>query len=76
MSYSNPGLKFKTYTKKDPEFHFSPDNIMLVPRASFQLSDQCPREYKLIIAECIGNGWLMPVAHQPVYEQFMEELTK
>lgn len=68
--------KYKTYSQADPGFNFSPDNIMLVPRASFQLSDKCPREYKLIIAECIGRGWLKAVAHQPVQEYFMEELTK
>lgn len=68
--------KYKTYKNTDPGFNFSPDNIMLVPRASFIVSDKCPREYKLIIAECIGRGWLNPLAHQPVHEEFMEELTK
>jgi hypothetical protein len=76
MYTTSSSLKYKTYTNKDPGFHFSPDNIVIVPRAGFQINDKCPREYKLIIAECINNGWLKPIAHQPVHEHFMEELTK
>lgn len=68
--------KYKTYKKDDPGFNFSPDNIVIVPRAGFEFSDSCPREYRLIIAECINNGWIKPIAYQPVHEQFMEELTK
>jgi len=57
------GRPHKTLRSKDADFKFSPDGLTIVPRASFELSKECPREYKLIIAECIGNGWLLPVAH-------------
>lgn len=69
-------LKYKTYKRNDPGFHFSPDNITLVPRAGIMIDEKCPREYMMIIAECISNGWLKPIAYQPVHEEFMEELTK
>jgi hypothetical protein len=68
--------KYKTYKKDDPGFNFSPDNIVIVPRAGFEFGDSCPRESLLIIAECINNGWIKPIAYQPVHEHFMEELTK
>ena len=68
--------KYKTYTNFDAGFHFSPDNISIVPRASIEIDKNCPREYRMIIAECIGKGWLKSVAHQPIHEHFMEELTK
>ena len=35
----------------------------LTGRASIELSNKCPREYKMIIAECINNGWIKPVAN-------------
>jgi hypothetical protein len=76
MFTTNSSLKYKTYNRDDPGFHFSPDNIMLVARAGLKIDTNCPREYKMIIVECINNGWLQPVAYQPVHEHFMEELTK
>jgi hypothetical protein len=66
----------KTLRSKDADFKFSPDGLTIVPRASFELSKECPREYKLIIAECIGNGWLKPVAHMRNTEYTMELLRK
>ena len=70
------GRPHKTLHSKDTDFSFSPDVIKIVPRASFELSKECPREYRLIIAECIGNGWLKPVAHMRDTEYTMELLQK
>jgi hypothetical protein len=39
------------------------DKFVTCPRAGFEISEKCPREYKLIVAECINNGWLKPIAH-------------
>ena len=76
MYITKSGPKFKTYLQNSNDFHFSPDGISLVPRASFQINSQCPDSYKRIIIECINNGWLTRVAHQPIHEHFIEELTK
>jgi hypothetical protein len=54
--------------------YFSPDGIMLVPRASIELTDKCPAQYKQIIAACIDQGWLKSVAHMPDDEYMWEEL--
>jgi len=70
------GRPHKTLCSKDADFKFSPDGITIVPRASFEVSNECPREYKLIIAECIGRGWLKPVAHMRDTEYTMELLKK
>lgn len=76
MIKTSQGKKFKTWIDGDPGFRFSPDNFTLVPRASFQINERCPETYKQIINECIIHGWLKAVAHQPIEEHFIEELSK
>jgi putative heme iron utilization protein len=66
----------KTLRPSDADFTFSPDGLRLVPRAAFEVNDQCPQAYKLVIAECINNGWLNPVAHMRDVEYTMELLRK
>jgi hypothetical protein len=39
------------------------DGFVRAPRAGFHILPECPKEYKMIISECINNGWLKPVAH-------------
>ena len=70
------GRPHKTLRQSDADFAFSPDGMKIVPRASFEISDQCPREYRLVIADCINNGWLRPVAHMRDVEYTMELLRK
>jgi len=70
------GRPHKTLRAQDADFTFSPDGPTLVPRASFEVNHQCPREYRLIISECINNGWLKPVAHMRDTEYTMELLKK
>ena len=47
---------------KHPEFLIS-DGLRISPRAGFKLSHNCPQHYRQIIASCIDNGWLEPVAY-------------
>jgi hypothetical protein len=67
--------KIKSIRQGDPDW-FIVDGLMMAPRAGLIIDNNCPREYKMIIATCINNGWLRPIAHQPVHEHFMEELSK
>jgi len=46
----------------DPRFHIS-DGFVVAPRAGFEINQNCPLEYKIVLRECINNGWLKPVAH-------------
>lgn len=70
------GQSHTTLRAGDEDFTFSPNGLTLVPRASFEISKHCPREYRMIIGECIGNGWIKPVAHMRDMEYTMELLLK
>lgn len=54
--------QIRTLKQDDPRFLIV-DKFVMTPRAGFEVNQQCPREYKEIIAQCINNGWLKPVAH-------------
>ena len=70
------GRPHKTLRQSDPDFTFSPDGIRVVPRASFEISQRCPENYRSLIQECIGHGWIRPVAHMRDVEYTMELLRK
>jgi len=62
MNYTVHKSQIRTLRQNDPRFHIK-DKFVIAPRAGFEINEKCPREYKLIIAECINNGWIKPVAH-------------
>lgn len=66
----------KTLRPNDADFTFSPDGVRVVPRASFEISQRCPENYRSLIQECINHGWLKPVAHMRDVEYTMELLRK
>ena len=70
------GQPHKTLRHNDADFTFSPDGIKIVPRAGLEISSSCPNYYAKIIAECINNGWLRPVAYMRDTEYTMELLRK
>jgi len=39
------------------------DKFSISPRASFEVSEDCPYKHLQIIQTCIDKGWLKPVAH-------------
>jgi hypothetical protein len=47
----------------DKNFTFSPNGVTLVPRASLEITSDCPSEYRDIITQAYKNGWLKPVAN-------------
>jgi hypothetical protein len=49
---------------------------MQAPRAGFEINQGCPKEYKMIINECILHGWLKPVANVTERELLFMGLTK
>jgi hypothetical protein len=65
----------KTMSMGDKDFMIT-DGLIMCPRAGFQISDSCPRDYKLIITQCINNGWLKPVAHVKQQEYIWEKLAE
>lgn len=69
----NHNRRIKTIKQGDDRFMLQ-DGLMVCPRAGFEINNQCPREYKLIISQCIDNGWLKPVAHVYGKELTMDAL--
>lgn len=57
----------------EPGFAFH-NGIVVMHRASFEISPDCPKEYRMIIADCINRGWLQPVAHMRDVELTMDRL--
>lgn len=66
----------KTIKQGDPDFSFQADKFTMYPRASFEISPGCPKQYKEIIQECIHYGWLKSVAHMKDSEYMWEILQK
>lgn len=54
--------RIRTIKQTDPRFQIK-DQFLMAPRAGFNISQGCPKEYRMIILECMNNGWLTPVAH-------------
>jgi len=71
---TEPRFKIKTLKSNDKDFTFSHDGFTLTPRAGFEISSGCPRNYRDIIADCIQYGWLKPVAHMKESEFIWEKL--
>jgi hypothetical protein len=63
----------KIIRRNDPLFTIN-DGLTITNRAGFNISQVCPKEYKMIILECINNGWLEPVAYMTAEEQLIETL--
>jgi len=69
----------KTYRKLyagQKEFTFSPDGIIVVPRASIEILEQCPQSVRDQIGWAMAKGWLQPVANLPDEELMWENLQK
>ncbi len=76
MFKNSTGLAVKTLRPGDADFTFSPDGIQIVARAAFEISNNCPAEYKSIFITAINAGWLKPVAYMLETEYTMELLRK
>ena len=73
MKISTRTTNIRTIRHGDAKFMLQ-DGLMICPRAGFEINEKCPREYKLIVAECINNGWIKPVAHVYGKELTMDAL--
>ena len=62
MNFKTHRSQLRTLKHSDENFYIR-DQFIVSPRAGFEINQSCPREYKLIIAECIRNGWLTPIAN-------------
>jgi len=51
------------------------DKFTVTPRAGFEISNNCPDEYKSIFITAINAGWLKPIAHVSDDEYMVMKLT-
>ena len=73
MSYTIHRSQIHTIRQEDPNFTIQ-DGITIAPRAGFEISNDCPRQYKLMIMEATKNGWLQPIAYIKESEYMWEKL--
>jgi hypothetical protein len=75
MNLTSHRSMIKTLRPGDDEFRLN-DGIITCPRAGFEVDNECPDQYRLILQECIYRGWLKPVAHVYNREVMWDRLSK
>jgi len=75
MNYTLPDKIIKTIRQGDPDFYID-NGIAIAPRAGFEISNDCPRQYKSMIIEAQRNGWLKSIAYIKESEFVWEKLAK
>lgn len=73
IKYTESKLKIKTIKNDDRMFYIK-GALTMTPRAGFEVSKQCPYEYRLVLTECIDRGWIKPVAYMRDDEYIWESL--
>ena len=75
MTYTIHRSQIRTIRQEDPNFIIQ-DGLTITHRAGFEISNDCPRQYKLMIIEAMKNGWLQPIANLTERELIFMGLTK
>ena len=75
MSITTHKSQIRIIRQDDPRFDIF-DGMTISPRAGFEISSGCPIEYKMVLQECINNGWLKPVAYMTEREMLFMGLTE
>ena len=75
MTYTTSDKIIKTIRKDNPDFYID-NGIAMAPRAAFEISNDCPRQYKSMIMESYKNGWLKPIAYMKESEYVWERLAE
>ena len=73
MNIKTRKSQIRTIRQDDPRFQIQ-DYLFMATRAGFEISDRCPAEYKVVLQECINNGWLKPVAYMTEREMIFTGL--
>jgi hypothetical protein len=67
--------KIKTLKPGDNNWYID-SNFIRTPRAGFEISINCPNNYREVIEQCVNFGWLKPVAYMKDTEYMWEQLQK
>lgn len=62
MNIRTRQTQIKTLRSNDPRFRIT-DGFVIAPRAGFEISSSCPKEYRIVLQQCIDHEWIKPVAH-------------
>ena len=73
MNFTTPDKTIKTIHQDDPDFHIH-NGFYMASRAGFEISNDCPKQYKHMIVEAIKQGWLQPVAYMKESAYSWEQL--
>jgi len=74
MTFKTHKSQIRTIKQDDPRFQIQ-DVFTIATRAGFEISNSCPIEYKMVLQECINNGWLKPVAYMTERELLFSGLS-
>ena len=74
MKFTTHQSQIRTIKQDDARFRII-DKFVVSPRAGFEISKQCPREYRLILSECVDRGWIQPVAYMTERELLISGLS-
>lgn len=55
-------MSIKTIRSSDKNWLIN-DGLVVSTRAALEISNNCPYEYRLVLNNCIKNGWIQPVAY-------------
>lgn len=73
MKFTPHDTDIKAIRPGDPLWHIK-SHMVVTPRAGFEISENCPADFKAIIVTCSLHGWLKPVAYLKGSEATMEYL--
>ena len=74
MTVTTHPSQIRTIKQDDARFRII-DKFITCGRAGFEISKQCPREYRLILSECVDRGWIKPVAYMTERELIISGLS-
>ena len=65
----------RTIKPGDPDWNIT-TGLTFAPRAGFEISNDCPYEYRLVIQKCLEQSWLKPMANVLEKDHTQEALIK
>jgi len=74
VTYTVARTNVKSIRPGEPHFTIS-NGLVVTSRASFEISRNCPAEYKSIFITAINAGWIKPVAHVTEEEYMVMQLS-
>jgi hypothetical protein len=74
MTYTISKPTIKRIYRGQPGFNII-DGVKIVPRAEFEILEQCPHHVRDTVAWAIAKGWVQPVANVRDDELVWDKLT-